>query len=271
MFLPKNMYDNFVMTTGYSDFENMAVYDALYNYGFDDNGNSTWEAFHVPWKKMVTELAKKIGYQRILFGKEVVQIDSKKSFVNIITAKKEIFSAKRCILATNVETLMRLLPEKKSIYKQIGGQPFLRVYAKIIDDKSMAKKVSGTTIVTTPLRKVSCIDAEKGVYMIAYCDNKEALLLSHYIQNTRVNREFWSEQLKGALTLPSVPHIEAIRGFFWPIGTHYYKPFTKIMKREDFIKTAQHPYPNVQVCGEVVALNQGWTNSAFESVEAILV
>jgi hypothetical protein len=196
--------------------------------------------------------------------------DSKTKFVKITTTQKEFFLAKRCILATNIETLMRLLPEKYSVYKQIGGQPFLRVYAKI-DDKYMSKKVSGTTIVSTSLRKISCIDMEKGVYLIAYCDNKDALLLCHYIQNTRVNREFWSEQIREALTLPSSPSIEAIRGFFWPIGTHYYKPTEHQLKRKVFIKKAQHPYPNVQVCGEVVALNQGWTNSAFESVEAILV
>ena len=56
--------------------------------------------------------------------------------------------------------------------------------------------------------------------------------------------------------------------FYWPIGTHYYQPLSNEYKnRKDFIDEAQHPLPNILVVGEVVALNQGWTQGALESVQ----
>ena len=53
--LGENTYNNFVTSTGYSDYENADIHDVLYYYGMDDNSTKL-EAFSVPWKKMVDEL-----------------------------------------------------------------------------------------------------------------------------------------------------------------------------------------------------------------------
>jgi hypothetical protein len=62
-----------------------------------------------------------------------------------------------------------------------------------------------------------------------------------------------------------------MKGFFWPIGTHYYSPLNGNNRdRIEFIKMAQRPMDHVFVIGEMVSLNQGWVEGALESVENIL-
>jgi monoamine oxidase len=41
--------------------------------------------------------------------------------------------------------------------------------------------------------------------------------------------------------------------------------------REEFIRIAQRPEKDILVIGEAVSRNQGWTEGALESVEAIFV
>jgi hypothetical protein len=67
-------------------------------------------------------------------------------------------------------------------------------------------------------------------------------------------------------------HIIAIKDFYWPIGTHYYKPLNKELysSREEFIEKAQHPEKGILVVGEAVSRNQGWTEGALESVEVVV-
>lgn len=260
-FLSLKKYNGFVITSGFSDFENTAISDALNYYGFDDNDDE-WQAFHVPWKKMVQRLANKIG-ENILLQTEVTSLSILPKSV-VVNTSNGIFEGRQCILATTIDTIQKLLPEK-SIYKQIGGQPFLRVYGKVVS-REMKSKVVGTTIVDTPLQKISRVD--DNVYMIAYSDNANALQLKDFIQNTHENRQMWAMHLKEALSLSSLPKVEAIRGFFWEIGTHFFKVGSN--DRETFLRRAQRPYPNVFVCGEAVALNQGWTNEALKTVHSIL-
>ena len=49
-------YEAFVDTVGYSDFENLDVTDALYNYGFDDTYSHGQQNFYVPWNRLITNL-----------------------------------------------------------------------------------------------------------------------------------------------------------------------------------------------------------------------
>jgi hypothetical protein len=65
--------------------------------------------------------------------------------------------------------------------------------------------------------------------------------------------------------------IIAIKDFYWPIGTHYYEPLPNNFKnRKEFIKKAQTPLPGMVVVGEMISMNQGWTQGALESVDAVV-
>jgi len=137
----------------------------------------------------------------------------------------------------------------------------------------MKQYVKDYTIVPGPLQKIIPMDANKGVYMIAYSDNMNATLLKKYLDNNETNRHFFCVLLEKSLGIPENSlQLIAIKDFYWPIGTHYYKPLQQNIykNREQFIEKAQHPEKNMLVVGELISENQGWTEGALESVKNVL-
>jgi hypothetical protein len=136
----------------------------------------------------------------------------------------------------------------------------------------MKQYVSGITIVPGPLKKIIPMDPEKGVYMIAYSDNEDAKVLKDRLKNTPKNREFFCDLLEESLAIPKGSlDLIAIKDYYWPIGTHYYEPLRgKFKNRKEFIKEAQNPMQGMLIVGEMISMNQGWTEGALESVEAVV-
>jgi hypothetical protein len=135
----------------------------------------------------------------------------------------------------------------------------------------MSQLVTTYTIVPGLLQKM--IPFSKSVYMIAYCDNKNAEILQKYKENTPKNRRFFEKQVEEALgIIPNSLKIVGLKDFYWPIGTHYYEPLDlkKYVNRNEFIKEVQHPETGILVVGENVSRKQGWTEGALESVHAVL-
>ena len=109
--------------------------------------------------------------------------------------------------------------------------------------------------------------------MIAYNDNSNTLALKNNLENTEGNRDLYCELLEKSLGIPANSlHLIAIKDFYWPVGTHYYKPLNMAVykDRDEFIDIAQHPEKGILVVGEVVSQNQGWTEGALDSVRAVL-
>jgi len=274
-----DLYKQFIISAGYTDYENADVYETLYNYGMDDNKGG-WRGLHVPWKKMVNKLYEEIGHQHFSFSSDVAQI--KKIQTNLClfevkTSNNKIFYSNKIIVATTISGIQKLVPgasKPNSLYQEIHGQPFLRLYAKF-DKKSaniLKDYVANYTIVPGPLQKIIPMDTDKGVYMIAYSDNKNAKLLNPYLANTPENRNLYSELIEESLGIPKNSlTIIALKDYYWPIGTHYYDPLNKKFKdRDEFVNEAQHPEKGMLVVGEVVSRYQGWTEGALESVNAVL-
>jgi len=271
-------YNDFVISSGYSDYEDEDVYEVLYHYQMDDNAPG-WTALNIPWSILVHSLCSKIGNQNILSSTKVESINKIQTspclfelttIVNSSNVRK--YYANKVIVATRISTVQKLFPKLK-IYKEIHGQPFLYIYAKFDSQSSeiMSQLITTYTIVPGPLQKM--IPISKSVYMIAYSDNKNAELLESHKDNTPENREFFSRKVEEALDLKSNSlKIIGIKDFYWPIGTHYYEPLdlTKYISRPDFIRKAQHPESGILVVGEAVSRRQGWTEGALESVEAVL-
>lgn len=264
-------YNQFVITSGYTDYENEDVHDVLYHYGMDDNAKR-YTGFHVAWKEMVLKMAETIGSEHIRFSYHVAAISKFETFEIHKASSDHFYSAKKVIVATTISGIRTLLPDFR-IYKGIDGQPFLRVYGKF-DKKSttiMNQFVKGTTIVPGHLQKIIPIDSDKGIYMIAYSDNKHALYLKTHLENNEQNRHFFCRILEQSLGIPRDSlKLITMKPIYWDIGTHYYKPLDKRFHktRMEFIDDAQHPVKDVLVVGEVVSLQQGWTEGALESVQA---
>lgn len=269
-------YNDFVISSGYSDYANEDVYEVLYYYQMEDNA-SGWTALNISWSKLVSKLCQKIGYQNIITSVKVENInkliDNSFQLVTTINQNKtKMYYSNKVIIATRISSVQKFFPRLK-IYKEIHGQPFLYIYAKFDKQSSelMSQLVTTYTIVPGLLQKM--IPFSKSVYMIAYCDNKNAEILQKYKENTPKNRKFFEKQVEEAIgIIPNSLKILAIKDFYWPIGTHYYEPLDlkKYVNRNEFIKEAQHPESGILVVGEDVSRKQGWTEGALESVHAVL-
>jgi hypothetical protein len=274
-------YKLFTIYAGYTDYEDADVYETLYNYGMDDN-KSGWPMLYIPWKELVHRLCEYIGYSNIKYSNNVMSItkindEGENCLFEIKTDEGNAYFSNKVIVATTISGILKLVPgasNANSLYQQIHGQPFLRLYAKF-DKKSseiLKKVVENYTIVPGPLQKIIPINSEKGVYMIAYNDNANALVLKNHLKNTLQNRKLYEKLIEQSLGLPTHSlYIIEIKDFYWPIGTHYYEPMRGPYKsREEFVYDAQHPEKGMLVVGEAVSTYQGWSEGALESVRSVL-
>jgi hypothetical protein len=186
----------------------------------------------------------------------------------------------KLVLATDIENAISLIPgaksDRNSIYKQIHGQPFLRLYGKF-DKKSipiMQKYSPHLMVVPGPIQKIIPMNPDKGIYMISYSDNQRTLALRKYLDNTSENRDYLCRLLEKSLGIPKEAgklEMTDIMDVYWPIGTHYYEPLREPFKnRQEFIKKAQNPFPNMVVVGEMIALNHGWVEGSLDRVENVV-
>ena len=273
------LYKQFIISAGYTDYENADLYETLYNYGMDDNKGG-WTGLRVPWKLIVDTLYNKIGKQHFKFSNNVIEIhklQEKPCLFEIITENGTIYHSNKVIVATTISGIKQLVPNannKNSIYQDIQGQPFLRLYGKFNKKSTeiMKKYVPNYTIVPGPLQKIIPMDANKGVYMIAYSDNKNAIVLKEHLKNTTENRQLFCKLIEQSLGIPDGElELIAIKDFYWPIGTHYFKPLrSNFHNRDEFLEKIQHPEKGMLVVGEAVSRYQGWTEGALESVKTVL-
>ena len=276
--LGDKLYNDFLTSAGYTDYEKEDVYDVIYNYGMDDNA-CCWTGLYINWKQLIETLYDKIGGDKIKTSMNVISIKKtrKSPCLFLVETDKIVFETNKVIVATTIDSIKQIIPgasNKNSIYNEIKSQNFLRIYGKFSKKSAEIMKtyVKGYTIIPGPLQKIIPMDSNNGVYMIAYSDNANATFLKPYLKNTAQNRHIFCYLLEKALNIPdSGLELIAIQDYYWDIGTHYYTPLSdKYENRDEFIHNAQNPENGVLVVGEVVSNNQGWTNGALSSVKAVL-
>ena len=72
--LGSKLYKDFVIASGYSDYENEDVYEVLYHYQMEDNAPG-WTALDISWSSVIHALCDKIGNQNILTSSKVENIN----------------------------------------------------------------------------------------------------------------------------------------------------------------------------------------------------
>jgi len=185
--LGDKLYNDFLVSAGYTDYENEDAFDVIQNYGMDDNA-CCWKGLRINWKELVTTLHNKIGIDKIKTSMNVVSIKKTREnpcLFSVETDKEIVFESNKVIVATTIDSIKQIIPgasNKNSIYNEIKGQTFLRLYGKFSKKSSeiMKEYIKGYTIVPGPLQKIIPMDASKGVYMIAYSDNINATFLKKY-------------------------------------------------------------------------------------------
>jgi hypothetical protein len=238
-----------------------------------DDNISCWEGLSFNWNELINNLIKFIDNQ-IITNCKVINIDTSKKKIKILTNQNTFYYCKKLIISTTIKSVRAFFPYKK-IYNEIEGQPFIRMYGKFSDSclSILKKYIKKNVIVSSLLQKIIPINLDKGVIMIAYADTDNAIKLSNYIENNCNNRILLSRLVEKSLNIPSNSiTLDEIKSFYWNIGTHYYKPLDHDIykNRSEFIDKAQHPTKNIIVVGEMVAINQGWVEGGLESVYSIL-
>jgi len=295
--LGEKLYKNFLINSGYRDYENEDAYSVLTDYHMEYN-TGKWTALYIQWDHLINKLVDIINNKNIKLNSTVTDINYLDKEV-YVSNKKYYF--KKIILATTIKPIQKLL--KLSLYKQIKSQSFLRIYAKINTNyiDIMKEKVPSMLVVSSLLYKIIPINANKGIYMIAYTDNKGADKLNREIDN----KPYFETLLAKSINVPTIK-IDKMKHYYWKEGTHYFLPYKhmisckpdkkdlasiilelsnknkllcktkskiKILNHNfklDFIKKAQNPKENVYVVGECISTDQGWVEGAISSVNNII-
>jgi DNA mismatch repair ATPase MutS len=276
--LDNSQYNQFTTCAGYTDYEDEDAYGTLFRYGFDDN-YAKWTGLSIDWNVLKSKLVDVIDEKNIHCSREVSKIyynDSYGTFTLTTTSKQE-YLTKCIVMATTIDAVRKLLPggkQKTSIYQQICGQSFLRIYGQFAKESLsiIREHLPNTTVVPGPIHKIIPMNPDNGVYMIVYSDNSDADSLKKYSENNEKNRGALCRIIEKAVGISSGSlKLNEIVSYYWNIGTHYYKPLPGDYKnRNAFIKTAQHPMSNLLVVGEMISTNQGWVEGALESVDAVV-
>lgn len=263
--LGSSLYRRFIQSSGYSDYENEDAFQTLHHYGMDDNA-CCWTGFTVPWSELIDKMADVIGHRSIKTSAPVKSISCDEEGNFIVKTPRRKYRSSRLVLATTISQIRRLLPSFP-IYDHIKSQSFLRLYGKFSRDSAQILKdhIEKYTIVNGPLQKIIPIDREKGIYMMAYNDNRHAETVYRHIDDL----EWLAKQMQKALHIPTKLSLVRVKPFYWREGTHYYAPGVGRESRK-FLRNAQFPYPGLYVVGEAVSLNQGWVEGALESVKTVL-
>jgi hypothetical protein len=237
-------YEAFVDTVGYSDFENLDVTDALYNYGFDDTYSHGQQNFYVPWNRLITNLETviKANSARILLNRQVKDLDLPNK--SLLLSNGETLSYDKIILAIPPACIdLKFAEMVKTDFRTIKHQPFAYLYA-VIHDRKFRERFPVFTVVTRPIQKIIPMDPRKNVYMVAYCDNSSAEYLNETIKCCKDVEELIQQFLGMQVTVSDYKLV------YRDIGTHY--------------RTNHLLYkPSPMLKGEAFALNQGWTNGAL--------
>lgn len=276
--LGKKTYDGFVISAGYTDYEKEDVYETLYHYNMEDN-EPGWTVLYIRWNDLLDALIQKIGRTHIHTKIDITEIKPcSTGGIHLLSTKDgREYKTQNIILATQIDTVKHLIHGGKSaLYKQIHGQPFLRLYAKA-SEKSipiLRQYIPMTTTVSGPIHKIIPMSPKKGIYMIAYTDNQGVSALTDTLKNTAENRKIWARKIEDVFGIEKdTLEFEELKDYQWQCGTHYYSPFSEykgIDNRNKFLYHAQRPMEGVWVVGEMISRKQGWVEGALESVQAIL-
>jgi len=254
--LGKELYDKFIFSIGETDYEKADVIDTILDYGFENYTSKGFDAFSIKWNELLKAFGT-ILKNEIKVGKDIKKLVFQND--GTIKVNNEIFD--KVILATPINVMRKLLPKVK-MFKEIEGQPFVRLYVRLNEPLNVTK---GFIKTDKPFQKIIVIDKERYIYQISYSDNKVANKWTKVENIPQVVEKGIFNIFKQKVKVLKYKLI------YWEIGTHYFKPLPKIFKdRDEFLDIIQNPVKNIYCVGEAFSRNQGWCEGALQSVVNIL-
>jgi len=262
--LGKKNYENFTLSVGETDYEDADVYDVLYHYGFEFSKGV--QAFGINWKNFLLACEKRLE-KHIMTNRTVDEIKQTSSGKYIVDGKMY----DKVIIATDIGCLRKLLENNnlyKPMYDNVACQSFTRLYVTL--DKALNLK--GRLVITPkPIQKIIEMNKERHIYMISYSDNESADKWKAWSEKNSI---FLNKKVETYLQEFFKQNVKVIKSelVYWACGTHYFKPLPsyEYKDRDDYLKNAQNPYPNMYVVGEAFSNEQGWCEGALQSVKKII-
>ena len=250
----------FTTCVGMTDYLRADVIDTLYDYGFDDVAPET-AIFSVPWDDLIHRLRQRLHRTRIKCDCEVQDVRCQERTVHVRYHRYR--ASKALIFAVTIDVLRPWIQHHMEhsvlshALENIEGQSFLRAYGHFADSFHLGNAMLR---LGSPYQKLVPVKERKGLYMIAYSDNHDADWLAAHPE------EFWSFY---ASTYQKT--LLDVLMFYHRVGTHYYRPLlSEYPSRKAFRTYVQHPMPRVWIIGEMIALHQGWTEGALQTVDDII-
>lgn len=254
----------------YKTYFNSDVYSVLYdeidellrtkdfNFKYIKNGGYTL---------LLDKLIEIVGKKNIITNINVIEINKKSEFFEIITNTNEIYKTKKIIFATesdngiifsNQETKNKLT----QLYQMVSGSNYIRIYSyhENLHGLKYSYKTSGL------VGKVILIN--DNILMCSYTEEQDAIRLRKLLENK--TKEIQCEIIYKLLNKCAIPITKPddIIIKFWNSGVHYNNPGYSIGEKKSLISELKKE--NIIVIGECISDSHGWVNSALESVELVL-
>jgi hypothetical protein len=259
-FFGKDRYRDFKKTVGAMDFDEADVIDTIMDYGFQDNLTGQI-MYGIDWDNLLQKLLQRCAQSARFFlhlSTPISAVAKKNRGGFVLNGKWSVNE----LFWTAPRPSWDILPVQDDDWKDIlagmACQSFLRAYAIPKKTDEARKLYPTTTYMNNPLQRL--IPYKDNVYMIAYCDNKNANIVRKKGQDLA-----WLHTLTGIQWTDPVI-------YYHQCGTHYFRPLNKNRWRDRnaFLRRACHPARHLYLCGEGLSHNQGWTEGALESVDGVM-
>jgi glycine/D-amino acid oxidase-like deaminating enzyme len=188
-----------------------------------------------------------------------------------VSTKGGTLRAPRVVMAIPADA-MRSVGGIKSLgfLRRLGSEPLMRVYAVFPTRKERGGAwftAEDRRVVADGVRFFIPMDAERGLAMISYTEGRDTRRWLRMGETERT-RAILTE-LRALFPDREVPEPLLVRYHLWPAGCTYWLPGDYDVRA--VARQALQPMPDVPlyVCGESVAVEQAWMESALESAEAV--
>jgi hypothetical protein len=259
----RDFLKTFMENAGQTDYLDADIIDTLDDYGFQDN-TSGQVMFQIDWDLLMDRMRLSLPSNvRVFLNTPITYVRRRKG--QFILQKRwsvdAIFWTAPRPSWKHLSPILSSDPKWTHILDGVSCQPFIRSYARPKDPQKALRLYPSTTFlpINNPLQRI--LPYKDGLYMVSYADNQHAVSTHTHITNKK-----WLSHTSG-LEWATRPV-----SYFHRCGTHFYTPLDTTIwdDRDSFLVDAQHPAPNIYMCGEGLSRQQGWTEGALASCLAVV-
>jgi len=260
--LTKSELEYMLISCGYSgQLNNMNAYDCIRLFKKDIRVDIKY--YMGKYKILIEKMIKymKNNNYNINLNMNVTNIISDERGYKITVNKKNIYAKKilYCIPKENLLKFNILNPIKGILEKSITTKPLCRVYAIFKEEDIWFKDLKYKILTDNDLRYIIPIDANKGIIMISYTDDKYTKKWNSLIET--ILKEKIVKDVKRVFNI-NINKPEKVLTYNWESGVAYWN---KGVDSDSISNFLLNPMPNIYISGENYSMRQSWVEGALET------